>query len=280
VVDESRPSASVLAPFVERPDRAAVVLDFDGTLSPIVDTPADARLLAGAAEVLTALTRRYAVVAVVSGRPVSFLEPLLPAGMVISGLYGLESVREDAYADLPGAGAWREAVEDVVRCSQDRGPSGMVVESKGLSLTLHYRGHSDLEPAVAEWAATQAARSGLVVRPARSSLELHPPIAADKGTVVEGLVADTGSVCFVGDDYGDLPAFDALDRLEARGLHVLRVGVASPEAPEELTQRADLVVDGPDGVLDFLRQLVPTPDADRSRDQPEAMTNGAAGSRQ
>ena len=93
----------------------------------------------------------------------------------------------------------------------------MVVESKGLSLTLHYRHPSRARPAVAEWARQQAARSGLEVRPAKMSVELHPPIAADKGTAVEELVAGLAAVCFVGDDRGDLPAYDALDRLAAPG---------------------------------------------------------------
>ena len=255
---------NLLAPFVERPGRAAVLLDFDGTLSPIVDVPADARPLAGAGEVLAALARRFAVVAVVSGRPVSFLEPLLPTEVVISGLYGLETVRDGLRDDHPGAGAWREAVTDVARSSQDQGPAGMAVEPKGLSLTLHYREHPNLEAAVVAWATAQSERSGLVMRRARMSVELHPPIHADKGTAVEGLVTDVDAVCFVGDDRGDLPAFDALDRLEARGVKVLRVAVASAEAPGDLIERADLVVDGPDAVLALLRRL-----AGNSGDVPE-----------
>ena len=131
----------------------------------------------------------------------------------------------------------------------------MAVEPKGLSLTLHYRERPEIEPAVVDWAAAQAARSGLVMRRARMSVELHPPIAADKGTAVEDLVADHEAVCFVGDDRGDLPAFDALDRLEARGMEVLRVAVASAEVPSDLIERADLVVDGPTAVLDLLRQF-------------------------
>jgi trehalose 6-phosphate phosphatase len=62
-------------------------------------------------------------------------------------------------------------------------------------------------------------------------------------------------VCFVGDDRGDLPAYDALDRLAVRGVHTLRVAVASSEAPDELIARADLVLDGPAEVLAFLRRL-------------------------
>jgi trehalose 6-phosphate phosphatase len=87
------------------------------------------------------------------------------------------------------------------------------------------------------------------------SFELHPPVAIDKGTAVQALVTGDEAVCLVGDDRGDLPAFDTLDRLEARGVAVLRVAVTSAEAPSDLIERADLVVDGPYAVLDLLRRL-------------------------
>ena len=244
-----------LAPFTDRPADAAVLLDFDGTLSPIVEDPASARPLDGVTDVLTRLAARFGLVGITSGRPVDFLLPLLPDGLVLSGLYGLEVVRDGRRSDRAGAGAWREVVADVARSSADRGPDGMGVESKGLSLTLHYRSRPELADAVAEWARQQGARSGLEVRPAKMSVELHPPIAADKGTAVEELVAGLAAVCFVGDDRGDLPAYDALDRLAARGVHALRVAVASDEAPDELIDRADLVVDGPAEVLDLLNRL-------------------------
>lgn len=244
-----------LAPFTDRPADAAVLLDFDGTLSPIVEDPASARPLDGVTDALTRLAARFGLVGITSGRPVDFLLPLLPDGLVLSGLYGLEVVRDGRRSDRAGAGAWREVVADVARSSADRGPDGMGVESKGLSLTLHYRSRPELAAAVAEWARQQGARSGLEVRPAKMSVELHPPIAADKGTAVEELVAGLDAVCFVGDDRGDLPAYDALDRLAARGVHALRVAVASDEAPDELIGRADLVVDGPAEVLDLLNRL-------------------------
>lgn len=235
-----------------------MLLDFDGTLSPIVDEPASARPLDGVTEILEELTRSYRLVGVLSGRPVAFLVPLLPPGLVISGLYGLEVVRDGRRIDHPYAGSWREVVEDVARSSRSLGPAGMDVESKGLSLTLHYRSHPELADAVLAWAKAQAARSGLVARPARMSVELHPPIAADKGTALEDLADGLAAVAYVGDDLGDLPAFDALDRLAAdREMHTLRVAVASAEAPHELVDRADLVLAGPDAVLAFLRSLVP-----------------------
>jgi trehalose 6-phosphate phosphatase len=62
-------------------------------------------------------------------------------------------------------------------------------------------------------------------------------------------------VVVVGDDHGDLPAFAAVSALTADGYQGLRVGVRSTEAPAELLERADLIVDGPEGVLDLLRRL-------------------------
>ncbi|HET6949536.1 MAG TPA: trehalose-phosphatase [Acidimicrobiales bacterium] len=247
----------LLAPFRARPERAAVVTDFDGTLSPIVDDPAAARPVAGAAEALGALVGSYGLVAVMSGRPVEFLVGRLPGGVVLSGLYGLEVVRDGVRTDHAGAGAWRTVVDDVVRASVDGGPAGMHVESKGLSLTLHFRTRPDLEPAVLDWARAQAARSGLEVRRAKMSIELHPPLAADKGTALEALTAGLAAVCFVGDDRGDLPAYDALDRLAASGVTAVRVGVASSEVPDELVARSDLMLDGPPAVVELLRSLDP-----------------------
>jgi trehalose 6-phosphate phosphatase len=246
---------SALAPVRERARDAAVLFDFDGTLAPIVDDPRESRPLPGASELLAAMARRYQLVGVVSGRPVGFLQALLPAGVALWGLYGLEVVNGSRRIDHPSSGAWREVVEDVVRSSADRGPAGMVVETKGLSLTLHYRTHPELAGPVHDWGAEQAARSGLVLRPARMSVELHPPIDVDKGTAVEDAARHAAAVCFVGDDVGDLPAYDALDRLAARGVHAVRVAVTSAENPAELVRRADLTVDGPGEVLDLLRLL-------------------------
>lgn len=247
---------ALLEPLVSRAPGSGVLLDFDGTLSPIVASPNEARLLDGAGEVLEGLVSRYEVVAVLSGRPVEFLAPLLPSGVVVAGLYGLEVLRNGTRDDHPLAGAWRESIEDVARCSDGLGPSGMHVESKGLSLTLHYRSHPELAEEVRSWAETQAKRSGLVVRPARMSIELHPPINTDKGTALERLAAGLEAVCYVGDDVGDLPAYDALDRLATSGTYTVRVAVSSDETPRELLRRADLVVDDPDDVLGFLRSLL------------------------
>lgn len=87
------------------------------------------------------------------------------------------------------------------------------------------------------------------------SYELHPPIEVDKGTALLELSQELTSVCFIGDDVGDLPAFDALDALDERSVATVRIGVRSPEESAELVERADIGVDGPAGVRAALVEL-------------------------
>ena len=112
-----------------------------------------------------------------------------------------------------------------------------------------------------QWAAPidQAAREvadrhGLEVVPGKLVWELRPAVRSDKGDAVRRVVAESGAreVVVVGDDLGDLAAFAAAAEFAAEGRDGLRVAVRSAEAPPALLAEADLVVDGPPGVLDFL----------------------------
>lgn len=231
-----------------------MLTDFDGTLAPVVADPLGAEALPGTAELLRRLARRYAVVAVVSGRPVDYLQPRLGGERVLlSGLYGLEGMAAGERVEAEGAGQWAPVVADVVAQATER--FGALVEDKGLSLTIHFRTAPEREAEVRSWASAETGRSRLVVRPAKASVELHPPMDTDKGTVVESLATGLDAVCFLGDDVGDLPAFAALDRLAAYGVHAVRVAVRTVEAPALLLERADLVVDGPEGAYALLEAL-------------------------
>jgi trehalose 6-phosphate phosphatase len=239
------------------PARAAILLDYDGTLAPIVDDPGGAVALPGVAEALGRLHEAYGLVAIISGRPVSYLQAHLPAGLLLVGLYGLEEVRGDEVVTQPEAAPWRQVIDEVAAAAVAELPIGVGVEHKGLSLTLHVRRHPELVDVVDEWATAVSERSGLHVRRARRSAELHPAVATDKGTVVRALLVDVDAACFIGDDLGDLPAFEALDDFAAGGGTAVRLVVQSEETAPELLARADAQLAGPPAVLEVLEALAP-----------------------
>lgn len=248
----------LVAPFRADPEGTGVFSDFDGTLAPIVDDPAAARPLPGVVDALERLAGRYGRVGVISGRPAAFLQTHLEGrGLLLSGLYGLEVVEGGMVQAVPEAEPWRTVVEEVAAAER---PAGLDVERKGLSVAVHFRTDPSLEPAAREWAAARAEATGLVLHTGRMSFELRPPVERDKGTVLAAAAEGFRQVCFLGDDCGDLEAFDTLDRLAAEGATVLKVGVSSPEAPAEILERADLVVDGPEGSLSVLCALLGDPE--------------------
>lgn len=236
---------------------AAILTDFDGTLAPIVDDPAAAALHPEALAILLALADRAAVVAVVSGRPVEVLARHVSDPRIhLSGLYGLERWEGGQAVDVPGADRWFGPVTKAGVELVARSPHGAVVEGKGLSLTVHYRRCPERAAEVHALAGQVALAHGLTTRPARLSVEVHPPDSPDKGSVVEELAAGCDVACFLGDDVGDLPAFDALDRLREKGLETVKVAVETEESVPELVARADVLVDGAAGAVAWLRSLL------------------------
>lgn len=261
--------ASLFGPFWDTPDRAGVFSDFDGTLAPIVEDPAAAQPHPGVVDVLARLGNRFGRVGVVSGRPLAFLDRHLGGrGLSLAGLYGLERRRGDELLPDEEAEQWRPVVEELAESAPASVPSGALVEAKGLSLVVHFRTSPAAAGPAKEWAEEQAARTGLALHPGRMSVELRPPVPTSKGTAVNAMLDGLEAACFLGDDSGDLPAFDALDDLAARGGHSVRVGVRSDEAPPEVLERADLVVDGTGGVLDLLERLAAGPERPDSAGDP------------
>jgi len=224
------------------PERAAVLLDVDGTLAPIVARPEDAYVPEETRGELARLAGRYALVACVSGRPRSEVERMVGvAGVAVVGEHGLELA--------PEAAAWADRVAEFARGVD------WPAERKPLSVSFHFRRADDQEAARAYLTrvADAAEAEGLVPRWGRMVLEVRPPVAADKGTAVRTLVTRAGvrRALYAGDDRTDLDAFHGLEGLELG----VRVAVGSAEAPPELLAAADLVVDGTDGVLGLLRRL-------------------------
>jgi trehalose 6-phosphate phosphatase len=242
---------AALREFVGRDVRSGVLLDFDGTLSPIVARPELAKIRDGARDAIARLVDRVAIVAVISGRTPAELEGLVGVpGVVLAGLYGLG---EEAI-NLPAG------VADQVAGVASTVP-GTRVESKGASIAVHFRGADDPDEARARLAPALEAialESGLALIAGKKVWELVPGGRPLKDGAVERIVSEGGgleAVLYAGDDVADLRAFEALDRLAEKGLATLKVAVHGPETPAALTASADVVVDGPAGLVGLLRRL-------------------------
>lgn len=248
-----------------------MALDFDGTLAPIVSDPERARAHPGAVPALARLAPLLRSIAVITGRPadvavrnggfsgVPGLEHL-----VVLGHYGAE--RWDAVTATvtapdphPGVAAVRAELPGVLDHNGDW--KGTWVEDKGRAVAVHTRRATDPQAAfeqLREPLAALAERHGLIVEPGRMVLELRPP-GIDKGVALTRYVRESGAgvVLYAGDDLGDLAAYAAVDELRSDGVPGLLVcsAAAAGEGAEELAERADVVADGPEGVVNLLDAL-------------------------
>jgi trehalose 6-phosphate phosphatase len=226
----------------EDPARAAILLDVDGVLAPIVPRPEDARVPEETRAELRRLAVRYALVGCVSGRAGEDARSVVGVPeLTYVGNHGLELE--------PDADEW---------CGRLRRFLAAVdwprVENKGLTAALHFRGlDDDAARSALDPIAERARRDGFVTRYGRKVLELVPPLPANKGTAVRRLLESHGlqRALYAGDDTTDLDAFAAVEALELG----VRVAVLSAEGPAALEEQADLVLAAQSEVLGLLRRL-------------------------
>lgn len=255
-----------LAPMLADRRHTALLWDVDGTLAPIVAQADQARVPEEASRLLGRLASQYGFVACVSGRQANDARRLVGVGAITyAGSHGLELLAPGALRPTIA----QEAIELGTRVAefvnrQDESELRQLrirIEDKHPIWAFHWRGAPDEDEAQqrVKQIAEAATAEGLHVHHGRKVIELRPPIAFDKGAVVERMLA--GSDCrfavYCGDDRTDVDAFRALTRMEQDGRlkSALRVGVESPELPAEVTNESDLLVSGTQGVLEILRAL-------------------------
>ncbi|HSZ46034.1 MAG TPA: trehalose-phosphatase [Streptosporangiaceae bacterium] len=252
-----------LAALVARPRTSLIALDFDGTLAPIVDDPADARAGPPTTAVLRRLARVAGTVAIITGRPAAdaaeFAGLTTGSDVIVLGHYGAQRwERGELTSPPPPAGLATARAELPGLLAAEGAAAGTFVEGKGYAVAVHTRRtaspQAELDRLTGPLAAL-ADRTGLAMEPGRFVIELRPP-GSDKGGALRGLVAERSAeaVMFCGDDVGDRPAFRAVRELRADGIPGLAVCSGSEEVPE-LAAEADLVVAGPPGVTALLAGL-------------------------
>jgi trehalose 6-phosphate phosphatase len=259
--------AEALEPLRADPGRAAVLLDVDGTLAPIVRHSDDAQVPEATRGVLIEVARRYATVACVSGRQASIARRIVALGpLAYLGNHGMELLRPGGTQPEVDreAAAWRRRVHQFADAAYDQElrRARVRIEDKGPIVGFHWRGTPDEDAAeiLVRGVGAKAEEAGLGVHWGRKVLEVRPPIAFDKGRGIAWLLrdADLDAAVYVGDDVTDLDAFRGLRELVEGGRlsHAVCVGVRSEETPGELASTADLLVDGTRGVRRLLEALL------------------------
>ena len=262
--------AEALGPLRADPARAAVFVDIDGTLAPIVKRAEDAHVPEATSRLLATIARRYGCVACISGRAATEARRLVGVGAIVyAGSHGAELLEAGANSATMAPGLAEHAGE--VRAfvaERDRKDLRLLrvrIEDKGPIMAFHWRGAPDEGAAQAriEQVAEEAKAAGLHVHWGRKVLEVRPPVTISKGQAVRSLVERCASrtALFGGDDTTDLDAFAALDWLVSAGQldHRVLVGVRSDEGPAAIVARADIVVDGIEGFVEVLSALAEDP---------------------
>jgi trehalose 6-phosphate phosphatase len=203
--------------------RDALFVDFDGTLVELAPTPADIQVSDRLPGLLAGLSARLGgAVALVSGRSLADLAPLVaPFGGAMVGQHGNEIRYPDGRlrrgtgdgAPDPAIGAARAALAPFAA-----GHPELMLEDKGGTIALHYRGAPELGDPCRQ-AARQAIAAGggrLRAIDGNQVIELVP-CRVGKGGAIATLAAEPpflGRVpVFVGDDTTDEDGFAAVDAL-------------------------------------------------------------------
>ena len=236
--------------------RPAVFLDYDGTLTGIVDRPEEADLPPETREAVAALAR-VAPVAVVSGRDRRDVAARvgLPS-LVYAGSHGFDIARADGEIQYEVGGGYSAIVERAAReLRRLLDPvEGAIVEAKKYSVAVHYRLVAPEEVEAVRAAVTTVLGhhvDGLVETAGKKVFELRPRIEWDKGRAIEWLLEaldlDRPEVVplYIGDDVTDEDAFRAI---EARGVGLL-------VAREPRPTRASFRLRDPEEVRQFLTWL-------------------------
>ncbi len=247
------------------PAAAALVLDFDGVLAPIVDDPEASAMPEGSAASLAQLARILGTVAVISGRPAGFLaERVAVPGVRLLGSYGMEQVTDGQQVLAPEVQPWLLAVEEArtLLAVTLGGQQGIRIEVKPASVAVHWRqapdrvAAGDLVRAVADRVAD---RTHLLAAPGKLVEELRPPVDIDKGSAVAGLIgaARPAVVAYAGDDLGDIPALRVMHETGGYAL-VIDHGA---ETDPGLLAVADEVYQGTQAFADWLAALADAAEA-------------------
>jgi trehalose 6-phosphate phosphatase len=220
-------------------------------------------VLPEARNTLEGLRDKLAVVAVVTGRAVADARQMVGVdGLTYIGNHGLEVYRNGDAEVVAEAKPWvarLAALLEHLNLNLDPAlRSGVIVENKGVSASIHYRLTPDPDVArthLPDLLAKGTQTTGIRVEEGRRVLNLLPPLNVNKGTAVTWLVTEhkLEGIVYLGDDITDAHAFRALEVLrQTDHVRTLSIGVVGPETPSTVRLHADAAVPSVTAVAELL----------------------------
>ena len=244
-----------------------LVLDIDGTLSPIAPTPEEARLYPGVVPLLER-ARDHAHVAIMTGRAIENGAAMVNVdGLTYIGTHGLEWCNGlptlHPVEILPEALAYVEPGKYLLDLVEQHLPAlpGVIVQRKRFGGSLHYRLSPDPEYTRQKiWSILEepARQVNMSLSDGKRIVEVRVPLKVDKGQALRSFVQRFGlrGVVFAGDDRTDLDAVLEIARLRQEGIAALAIVVQHPDTLREMLANADIVVQGVEGMANLLREMV------------------------
>jgi|GEM_PF-2164555 len=236
----------------------ALLCDFDGTLAPIIDNPELARPPEQLCSALAGLSKHLEVVGIISGRELEFLDQIFSPysdernPIKLFGLYGAQS-NDKKFSDLLNPKWMDDELEKELLKFISPILDEIEVEIKKTGIVLHYR----LNPSVARdvlLLAEQAAHEfRLKLAPGKKVIELTIDNQINKATVVDYMQNYLDTICYIGDDYGDISAIDTVNRKVKNGLSIV---VFSEEMPDELLYMSQLILPDTSAVHELIYLLL------------------------
>lgn len=240
-----------------------LISDLDGTLSPIVDVPDEARMSAKNAAALKALAMQGVEIAIISGRGAADLAKRVAfPNATLIGNHGMEEWIDGEARIAQAALNYRPQLVRVADELRQIKAEGVYVEDKGASLALHYRRSQDPETFNTQHMLrfeALAAQYGLAFSSGRMIFEFKAPVNINKGTALQKLIREKelGAAIFMGDDRTDISALQTIQALRSAGaISGFGIGVQSAEGDPAVIAAADYFAEGVEDVAAFLGWLL------------------------
>lgn len=254
--------STLLSPLIAK-HPLGLFTDMDGTISPIVDKPDEAKITSRNRDLLQSLFSQLALVAVVSGRAADDVRHRVDLpNLTYVGNHGLERWVNGEMVLAPAVAQYRPQIELALHDLQEHRLPGMMIEDKGATLSVHYRQTDNPQTVATQFrpvVKSVVRKHELRLFEGRMIFELRPPVEMNKGTVLRNLINEhhLEAAVYIGDDTTDVDALRMARQLrEAGDCYTIGIGVQSPDMPDSVRDAADVMVSDVADVEAFLAWLL------------------------